>query len=190
MDDQAKDVGSTPVPGAPVEGWMLREDVVREVLARLARGEHVKAIARELGVDKKTIKRWRHRGGWQPRAPRVYPKAIDAHRPFLERRGPEVGWNGVVLLRELRTQGFTGGYQQVQRALQPLRTTRQWAARATVRFETGPGEQAQIDFGQLQVWIADVETPVHFFVFTVIMLIGVIGSASPFRIRVGQSPPA
>jgi transposase len=166
MDDQAKDVGSTPVPGAPVEGWMLREDVVREVLARLARGEHVKAIARELGVDKKTIKRWRHRGGWQPRAPRVYPKAIDAHRPFLERRGPEVGWNGVVLLRELRTQGFTGGYQQVQRALQPLRTTRQWAARATVRFETGPGEQAQIDFGQVQVWIADVETPVHFFVFT------------------------
>lgn len=166
MDDQAKDVGSTPVPGAPVEGWMLREDVVREVLARLARGEHVKAIARELGVDKKTIKRWRQRGGWQPRAPRVYPKAIDAHRPFLERRGPEVGWNGAVLLRELRTQGFTGGYQQVQRALQPLRTTRQWAARATVRFETGPGEQAQVDFGQLQVWIADVETPVHFFVFT------------------------
>ena len=32
MDDQTKDVGSTPVPGAPVEGWMLREDVVREVL--------------------------------------------------------------------------------------------------------------------------------------------------------------
>lgn len=166
MDDQANDVGSTPVPGAPVEGWMLREDAVREVLARLARGEHVKTIARELGVDKKTIKRWRQRGAWRPRTPRVYPKAIDAHRVFLERRGPEVGWNGVVLLRELRTQGFTGGYQQVQRALQPLRTTRQWAARATVRFETGPGEQAQIDFGQLQVWIADVETPVHFFVFT------------------------
>ena len=34
-------------------------------------------------------------------------KAIDAHRVFLERRGPEAAWNGVVLLRELRTQGFT-----------------------------------------------------------------------------------
>jgi transposase len=166
MDDQTTDVGSTPVPGAPVEGWMLREDVVREVLARLGRGEHVKAIARELGIDKKTIKRWRQRGAWRTRTPRVYAKAIDAHRAFLERRGPEVGWNGMVLLRELRTHGFAGGYQQVQRALQPLRTTRQWAARATVRFETGPGEQAQIDFGQLRVWIADVETPVHFFVFT------------------------
>src|SRR5688572_20220366 len=62
MDDQRLDVGSTLVPGAPVEGWMLREDVVREVLARLARGEHVKAVARELGVDKKTINRWRQRG--------------------------------------------------------------------------------------------------------------------------------
>ncbi len=166
MDDQRTDVGSTPVAGAPVEGWMLREDVVREVLARLARGEQVKAIARELGVDKKTIKRWRQRGAWRPRTPRVFAKAIDAHRPFLERRGPEVGWNCVVLLRELQMQGFTGGYQHVQRALQPLRTTRQWAARATVRFETGPGEQAQVDFGQLQVWIADAATPVHFFVFT------------------------
>ena len=105
-------------------------------------------------------------GGWRARPPRVYPKAIDAHQVFLARRGPEVGWNGMVLLRELRAQGFTGGYQQVQRALQPLRTTRRWAARATVRFETGPGEQAQVDFGQLQVWIADVETSVHFFVFT------------------------
>jgi hypothetical protein len=56
MDDQTTDVGSTVAIGTPVEGWMLREDVVREVLARLARGEQVKGIARELGVDKKTIK--------------------------------------------------------------------------------------------------------------------------------------
>lgn len=135
-----------------------------EVLARLSPGEPVKDIARELGIDKKTIKRWRQRGGWRPQAPRIYPKAIDAYRPFLEPRGPEVGWNGVLLLSELRAQGFTGGYQQVQRALQPLRTTRRWAARARVRFETGPGEQAQVDFGQLLVWIGDVVTAVHFFV--------------------------
>ena len=166
MDEITTDVGSTSATTTPVESSMLHEDAVREVLARLARGEHVKTIARELGVDKKTIKRWRQRGAWRARQPRVYVKAIDTHRAFLERRGPEVGWNGVVLLRELRAQGFTGGYQQVQRALQPLRSTRRWAALATMRFETGPGEQAQADFGQLGVWIGDVETPVHFFVFT------------------------
>jgi transposase len=33
-------------------------------------------------------------------------------------------------------------------------------------LRAGPGEQAQVDFGQLLVWIADVATAVHFFVFT------------------------
>jgi uncharacterized protein YjcR len=46
---------------------MVREDVVREMLARLARGEGIKRIARELGVDRKTVKAWRRRGGWRPR---------------------------------------------------------------------------------------------------------------------------
>ena len=38
---------------------MLGEDTVQEVLARVARSESIKAIARELGVDHKTVKRWR-----------------------------------------------------------------------------------------------------------------------------------
>ena len=102
MDDPQRDVGSTAATDTPVEGWMLREDIVREVLARLARGECVKAIARELGVDKKTIKRWRARGEWRPRTTAGRAKAIDAYRLFLARRGPEVGWKGMVLHRELR----------------------------------------------------------------------------------------
>lgn len=165
MNEQETDVGSRAAM-APTEGWMLREDIVREVLARLARGEHVKAIARALAIDKKTVKYWRRQGAWHPRVVAVRPKAIDGHAAWLGQRGPEVGWNARVLHRELGTQGFLGSYQQVQRALQPLRSTRQWAARATMRFETGPGEQAQIDFGQLRVWIADVATTVHLFVFT------------------------
>src|SRR5262249_230921 len=41
-----------------------------------------------------------------------------------------------------------------------------WAALATVRFETEPGEQAQVDLGQVRLWIGDVETTAHLFVFT------------------------
>ena len=42
------------------------------------------------------------------RGPRRGPRTpIDAYRTFLTRRGPEVGWNGVVLHRELQAQGFT-----------------------------------------------------------------------------------
>lgn len=166
MEIEAQSVGSPSGVDISTEVPMIREDVVREMLARLARGEGIKRIARELGVDRKTVKAWRRRGGWQPRATGRRQRALDEFATFIEQRASEVEWNSVVLHRELQGLGFRGGYLQVQRYLQPLRAARQWAAVATVRFETAPGEQAQVDFGQLRVWIADVETTVHLFVFT------------------------
>src|SRR3546814_6334418 len=40
------------------------------------------------------------------------------------------------------------------------------AARATVRFETPPGHQLKIDFGETRVWIGDERLRVHLFVAT------------------------
>jgi len=37
---------------------------------------------------------------------------------------------------------------------------------ATVRFETPPGAQAQVDFGQVRVWIGDACAPAQVFVMT------------------------
>lgn len=148
------------------EGLMLREDIVQAILARLARGEGVKRIARELGVDRKTVRRWQRVGCWQPRQTPRRPRQLDPSRPFLECRAPEVGFKGAVLLRELRALGFTGGYLQIQRYLQPLRTARRWAAEATVCFETVPGEQAQVDFGETELWLDEARTTVHLFVVT------------------------
>lgn len=159
-------VGSPSGTQSPAEERMLREDAVKEILARLARGEGVKHIARELAVDRKTVKAWRRRGAWRPRPTGRRRRTLDTFTAFVEQRAPEVGWNGAVLHRELRGLGFDGGYLQVQRYLQPLRAARQWAAVASVRFETGPGEQAQVDFGQLRLWIADTEIVAHLFVFT------------------------
>jgi transposase len=102
---------------------MLRADSVREMLARARRGEGAKRIARELGVDRKTVKRWLRLGAWQPRRHQPRPRPIDGFVKFIEQRGPEVGWNGVVLYRELAGLGFTGSYQQVQRFLKPWMVT-------------------------------------------------------------------
>lgn len=90
---------------------MLRGDLVREIVARRERGEGIKRIARELEVDRKTVKRWLRLGAWQPRRHQPRPGPIDPFVKFIERRGPEVGWNGMVLLRELVSLGFTGSYQ-------------------------------------------------------------------------------
>jgi predicted transcriptional regulator len=94
---------------------MVRADMVAEIVARAERGEGSRRIARKLGVDRKTVRRWLKAGQWQPRQYQPRLRAIDAFGGFIERRGPEVGWNGVVLQRELSGLGFAGGYQQVQR---------------------------------------------------------------------------
>lgn len=111
------------VMGAP-EGQMVRADLVREIVAGRERGESSRKIARELAVDRKTVRRWLRIGGWRPRHGGGRPRAIDPYLEFIERRGLEVGWNGAVLHRELVALGFSGSHQQVQRLLKPRRDRR------------------------------------------------------------------
>ena len=66
---------------------------------------------------------------------------------YIDGRLSEGLENCVVLLRELRALGYSGGYTILKDYVQPRRRRRQ--PRATVRFETGPGEQAQVDWGSL-----------------------------------------
>jgi transposase len=166
MEGSKDRVVSLPTEAGSAEERMLGADLVREMVARKERGEGVKRIARELGVDRKTVKRWLRVGSWQPRRSGQRPRLIDRFTEFIAQRAPEVGWNGVVLHRELAGLGFSGSYQQVRRFLRPHRAQRKWSELATVRFETEPGEQAQVDYGQLQVFIGEQLETVHLFVFT------------------------
>lgn len=145
---------------------VLKPDVVDELLARLAKGEPVKRLALEYGVDRKTVRAWRARGRYQPRGRRPRKSMLDPHAVWLAGRAPEVDFNSAVLYRELVTHfGYTGSEQQVLRFVRPLRVAAR-RPRATVRFETPPGQQAQVDFGQRQVWIADERATAHVFVCT------------------------
>jgi len=88
----------------------------------------------------------------QPMPPRYGPRQprktlLDAHRPFLEARLQAGVWNAVVLHRELKERGYTGCYTAVKDFLRPLR--RQAYTVAVRRFETPPGLQAQVDWGDL-----------------------------------------
>jgi transposase len=57
------------------------------------------------------------------------------------------------LLRELREHGYQGGYTAVTDLLRELRPAR--LPGFEVRFETPPGEQAQVDFAQFNVAFTD-----------------------------------
>jgi hypothetical protein len=151
MEEEREQVISPSTETGLVEEGMLGQELVREMVARRERGDGIKRIARDLGVDRKTVKRWLRLGGWQPRRAQRRERHLDRFAEFIERRAPEVGFNAVVLHRELQGFGFPGGLMQVQRFVRRYREQRRWSELATVRFETGPGEQAQVDYGQLWV---------------------------------------
>ena len=67
------------------------------------------------------------------------------------------------LLREL---SIDVSLRTVERAVAPFRRLLTAEAKATVRFETAPGHQLQIDFGELRVPIADERVRVYLFVAT------------------------
>ncbi|MER8646862.1 IS21 family transposase, partial [Mesorhizobium sp. M1252] len=63
------------------------------------------------------------------------------------------GLSGRRLLRELKDRGYAGGYTTVTDFLRDVRPTSEPGFE--VRFETAPGEQAQVDFAQFHVVFTD-----------------------------------
>jgi transposase len=87
-----------------------------EEVARLHReGMPIRRIARRLGMARNAVRRWL-RAGEAPvyrRAPGS--SALDRHLEYVERRWAEGCHNSAQLWRELRDQGFNGGYDIVRR---------------------------------------------------------------------------
>jgi transposase len=146
-----RDVLVSPCAEVPV----IEGEVVTAIRTLAGRGVGKKAIARELGVSINTVRRY-------VRAPigaghQVRPAArrlTDAWRELARAlyQGP-AGGNAVVVQRLLEERGLTVSTRTIERAVADIRRTQRAAQLATVRVETPPGDQLQIDFGQQRVLI-------------------------------------
>jgi transposase len=130
-------------------------------------GWGAKRIAAELGCSKNTVKRWLALGGWRACASPSRSKRLDGLEDWLAERFRRHGGNADVVRQELLAEkGLAVSLRTVERAVAPLRRELQAQARATVRFETRPGEQLQIDFGERRVEIGGQPERVFLFVST------------------------
>jgi transposase len=145
---------------------MLVPDVVRQIEQLKRLGWGAKAIARELGIDRKTARRYLHGGEAAKVQVRPGAWALDeAQRRVAQELldGPAAG-NAVVVRRLLAQKDVDVSLRTLQRTLMPHRRAKAAAEVATVRFETAPGHQMQIDFGEKMVSIAGVAVKVYLFV--------------------------
>jgi transposase len=146
---------------------MVEPDEVGVMLRLHRLGWGTKRIAETLGCSRGTVKRYIKAGGWQAYGQPRRSGKLDGldewlSATFIQHRG-----NADVVRQELlRQHGISVSLRTVERVVQPLRQALRAEARATVRFETPPGKQLQIDFGETRTEIGGEQVRVYLFVAT------------------------
>lgn len=146
---------------------MRAPDDVAAMLRLRTLGWGTKRIAAELGCSRNTVKRYLEAGAWAAYRKPERQKALDGLEEWVAEQFRQHRGNADVVRQELaREHGLFVSLRTVERAVAPLRRSLQAEARATVRFETPPGRQLQIDFGETRVIIGGEATRLFLFVAT------------------------
>jgi transposase len=122
-----------------VEERFMMKDLAKQ-------GISISEIARRTGRDRKTVRRVINDPlvpGKKQRKRRA--RKIDPFLDYLEERIEQGVLNAQKLYQEIVAQGYPGKARAVRAFVQPFREERR--VQATVRFETEPGRQAQVDWG-------------------------------------------
>lgn len=143
---------------------------VWEEIHRLREREQlsVSALGRRFDLDRKTVRRCLRQKVWQPYPQRsAAPGRLAAHAAFLRERAPAVNYSAQILFQELvQAHGYDGSYETVARFVRPLRAEAGSDALTRCRFETPPGWQSQIDWGEARVYFRERPVTQHVFVLT------------------------
>jgi transposase len=138
---------------------------IREMLRRFQQGQSNRAIAKDLGINRKTVSRYHAWAIEQGLLAGPLPSLSDLHQllgetlnnpsppqntstvePYremvikLRERGTEIA----AVHERLKEQGYSGSYASVYRFVSNLEPS---TPDVTVRVETRPGEEGQVDFG-------------------------------------------
>lgn len=123
-----------------LEEWMDIRSLHKE-------GHSIKSIARMTGHSRNTVRRvLREVGPTGFQKPERH-SCLDPFKPYLRDRHESCGLSAVRLLPEVQAMGYGGSIATLRRYLHSLKPEQERLRRLTVRFETPPGKQAQVDWG-------------------------------------------
>ena len=126
-----------------------------------------RAIARMTGHTRKTVKRVLQEQGPTPFQAPDRGSCLDDFKAYIKARHEDFDLSAVRLLAEIRPLGYTGSLRTLRRYVQELESSIKTAARATVRFETPPGRQGQVDWAECGSFVDEQGNshPLYAFVF-------------------------
>lgn len=129
---------------------MITMEVAMDILSLRRQGLSMRAIAKKLGIHRDTVRKY-----LESKALPAYQKTkqrssmLDPYRQiivdFLETDDYQATW----IFERLQRVGYTGGYDIVKKFVKGIKE--QNTRLAFTRFETEPGLQAQVDWGDFQI---------------------------------------
>jgi len=129
---------------------MFRSEAWMNVRSLKKQGLSNREIGRQLGMDRRTVAKLAEAGAQPKRKARERPSQLDPFKETIDtwlESYPSL--QASTILERLRPLGYEGGYTILR---QYVRSRKEETARkATVRFETLPGYQAQVDFGAVRI---------------------------------------
>jgi transposase len=109
-------------------------------------GQSIRQIAQVTGLSRNTVRRVLRDKAPKPFQTPERASKLDAFKDYVAARFLASGLSAVRLFEEIQPQGYTGSVITLRRFLRTLKAETQAKQKATVRFETPAGHQAQVDW--------------------------------------------
>lgn len=124
-----------------MEDWLLIRDLYSQ-------GMNISKISERTGHDRKTVRKYVHQTTVpQSQSRPAMPSKLDPYKPYILEKLNEGPYTAARLYREIKEQGYEGGETIVKDFVRKVRPEQ--GVLAVLRYETKPGVQAQVDWGEL-----------------------------------------
>lgn len=133
------------------------------------KGYTISAIGRELGIDRKTVRKYLRRAETPCYGPRNEGESkVGPWRSYVKARLEAYpALTAIRLFREIRDLGYPGGYTIVKQYVRQVRPEAR--PLVEIRFETPPGRQAQADFGVFESFFEEEGRTERVSLFTMVL---------------------
>ena len=129
---------------------MISKEAFMDIIALKRSGLSIRKIARKLHIHRKTVRKHLAAGSFPEYHRKTEkPSLLDPYRQVIRDYLDDDDYQGTWLLDRVKRMGYTGSYETLKIYVRSIKG--QKARIAYTRFETEPGLQAQVDWGDFKV---------------------------------------
>jgi transposase len=147
---------------------MIAQEVFMDIFTLQRQGHSARTIAKKLGLSRNTVNKYLKQGEF-PKYTRGkrHGSILDPYKQVIQDLLAEDAYQATWLFERIQGLGYPGGYDIVRHYVQGIK--KQQSRLAYIRFETEPGRQAQMDWGDFQVREADGQKTSNVYLFVLLL---------------------